>query len=85
MDRCTPPPASGTLCPVPGTVLVGRNAELERVDAFLASVRDDVHALAVTGPAGIGKTAVWQEAARRASESGFLVLTARPTGGEVKL
>ena len=80
-----PPPASGTLFPVPGTVLVGRNAELERVDAFLASAREDVHALAVTGPAGIGKTVVWQEGARRAAERGVLVLTARPSGGEVKL
>ena len=70
---------------MPGTVLVGRNAELERVDAFLASAREDASALAVTGPAGIGKTAVWQEGVRRAAESGVLVLTARPTGGEVKL
>ena len=70
---------------MPGTVLVGRNAELERVAAFLASAREGVSGLAVTGPAGIGKTAVWQEAARRAGESGFLVLTARPTGSEVKL
>ena len=79
------PPASGRLFPVPGTVLVGRNAELERVDAFLASAREDVHALAVTGPAGMGETVVWQEGARRAGERGVLVLTARPSGGEVKL
>ena len=70
---------------VSGTVLVGRNTELERVDAFLASARNDLEALSVTGPAGIGKTAVWQEGTRRAAENGFLVLSARPTGGEVKL
>ena len=70
---------------MPGDGPVGRNAELGRVDAFLDAAREDVRSLAITGPAGIGKTAVWQEGARRAADSGFVVLTARPTGGEVKL
>ena len=57
---------------MPGERPVGRNAELERLDAFLAAVRADVRSLAITGPAGIGKTAVWQEGARRAAERGFV-------------
>ncbi len=70
---------------MPGDGPVGRNAELGRVDAFLGAAREDVRSLAITGPAGIGKTAVWQEGARRAADSGVVVLSARPTGGEVKL
>src|SRR5436190_1827354 len=70
---------------VPGDGPVGRGAELARVDVFLAAARADVRALAVCGPAGIGKTSVWQEGSRRAAAGGALVLTARPTGGEVKL
>jgi DNA-binding CsgD family transcriptional regulator len=70
---------------VPGDGPVGRGPELARVDAFLAAARGDVRALAVCGPAGIGKTSVWQEGSRRAAAGGAVVLTARPTGGEVKL
>jgi DNA-binding CsgD family transcriptional regulator len=70
---------------VPGDGPIGRGAELPRVDAFLAAAREDVHALVLVGPAGIGKTSVWQEGVRRAAADGALVLSARPTGGEVKL
>ncbi|HST25382.1 MAG TPA: AAA family ATPase [Gaiellaceae bacterium] len=70
---------------MPGGGPVGRNRELARVDEFLAAAREDVRALAVTGPAGIGKTAVWSEAVRRAAEAGFTVLSARPGGSEIKL
>ena len=70
---------------MPGEPLVGRQAQLARVESFLDETRAGLRALALTGPAGIGKTAVWQEGVRGAEERGFRVLTARPTGAEATL
>src|SRR4029079_5960926 len=44
-----------------------------------------VRSLALTGHAGIGKTTLWREAVRLAADSGFTVLTARPTQAETQL
>jgi DNA-binding CsgD family transcriptional regulator len=65
--------------------LVGRQEELACVDSFLDAAKGGLQVLAVTGQAGIGKTAVWQEGLRRAEEKGFRVLSARPSGAEAKL
>jgi DNA-binding CsgD family transcriptional regulator len=64
---------------------VGRQAELVRVDAFLAAAPEELRALAIVGPPGIGKTTVWQEGVRRAQEQGYRVLGARASGAEARL
>ena len=57
--------------------IVGRSAERARIDAFLAASRTGVHALLLRGEAGIGKTALWGYALRRAREQDTRVLVAR--------
>jgi len=42
-------------------------------------------ALAITGPAGIGRTTVWRESIRRSEVLGHRVLAARPTQAERSL
>jgi DNA-binding CsgD family transcriptional regulator len=64
---------------------VGRQAELARVDAFLAAAGEGLRALVVAGPAGIGKTTVWHEAVCLAREQGCRVLGARASGAEARL
>jgi predicted ATPase len=59
------------------SVLVGREAELERLDAFTASLSSGPAAAIVSGGAGIGKTAVWRVAVERAEAAGVRVLAAR--------
>jgi DNA-binding NarL/FixJ family response regulator len=65
--------------------LVGRHSELACVDSFLDHSRRGLQALALAGPAGIGKTTIWQEAVHRAQEQCRFVLSARASGAEVKL
>ncbi|HSC73576.1 MAG TPA: AAA family ATPase [Gaiellaceae bacterium] len=64
---------------------VGREPELSRIDAFLDDTRAGLRALAITGPAGIGKTTVWAEGVRRAAGQDRRVLAARPSGAEAQL
>ena len=45
---------------MPDEGAVGRQAELSRVEAFLDEVPSGLRALTIAGPAGIGKTTVWQ-------------------------
>jgi DNA-binding CsgD family transcriptional regulator len=61
---------------------VGRERELAEVDAFLDRARSGLTGLALTGPAGIGKTTVWRECVRRAEARGYLALTACPARTE---
>ena len=62
------------------TVLYGRDAELARLDAALAELGcGRSGAVVVTGEAGIGKTALLAELARRADARGWLVLEGRAT------
>jgi predicted ATPase len=61
---------------------VGREKELGEVDAFLDRVPSGLAVLALTGPAGIGKTTVRREAVCRAEARGYLVLAARPAQAE---
>jgi hypothetical protein len=64
-------------------LLVGRESELKRIEGLLGRVRSGCGAVAVLeGPAGIGKTALLAEAARRASGYGFSVL--RAAAGELE-
>lgn len=65
--------------------LLGREAELTAVDAFLARVGVGFTALVLEGEPGIGKTTLWREGVRRARENGLSVLTCRPAEAESKL
>lgn len=67
---------------VPGGLLE-RKGELTRIDRLLAAARDGRGGVVViTGPAGIGKTALLTEAAARAGQAGMRVLAGR--GGELE-
>lgn len=64
------------------TRLESRSAETRAVADFLSSASDEPSALVIEGEAGIGKTTLWLAALERARESGFQVLSARPTEAE---
>ena len=59
------------------TTIVGRDRELERVDAFLAD-RSGAGCLVVLGEAGVGKTTIWRHGVEVARALGFVVLLSRP-------
>ncbi|MGF0115895.1 AAA family ATPase [Promicromonospora sp. Marseille-Q5078] len=65
--------------------VVGRSEAFAAVDDLLGAAEEGPAALALTGPPGIGKTTVWLAALDRARERGLLVLSGRPTPGEVQL
>jgi len=63
--------------------LCERESELARVDALLAAARAGRGGmLLITGPAGIGKTALLAAARERADQAGTRVLAGR--GGELE-
>jgi DNA-binding CsgD family transcriptional regulator len=59
-----------------GAVLLGRESELDRIRAFLATARTDGGALLVTGEPGVGKSELLDAAAEGASASGMRTLRA---------
>jgi len=61
---------------VPASLLFGRDEELARVRALIERVSDRGGALVIRGEAGIGKSALIAQAALRAKERGFSILTA---------
>jgi len=63
-------------------MIVGRAAELARIDGFLAAVADGPATLLLEGELGVGKTALWQEAVAR---SRYRVLSCRPVEAETQL
>jgi DNA-binding CsgD family transcriptional regulator len=65
--------------------LFGRDSELALADSFLESASERFGVLLLEGEAGIGKTTLWREVARRAQERGIRVLAARPAEAETKL
>jgi DNA-binding CsgD family transcriptional regulator len=66
-------------------LIVGREQELQALDAFLATRDALPAALMLEGEAGIGKTTLWEEGIARGERSGFRVLACRPAGAEVRL
>ena len=65
--------------------LVGRAAELERIDAVLSS-RDALPAgLLLHGREGSGKTVLWRESMRRAEVKGYRVLDSALSRNESRL
>ena len=68
-----------------GPEVVGRDAELDAIRAFLGD-RDALPAsLVIEGPAGAGKSTLWLAAVEAAAKAGHLVLSARPAGAEIQL
>ena len=65
--------------------VLGRRAELEQLTAMLDAVLAGPHAAVVEGPAGIGKTTVWQAALQATRARSFTVLAARATQTEATL
>jgi DNA-binding CsgD family transcriptional regulator len=83
-------PGSPTRLAVMG--VLGRDSELGRIEAWLHSHGPDRAApagegavLVIEGEPGIGKTTLWTEAARRAGEAGWQVLSCRPAQSEAGL
>ncbi|MFD9368494.1 AAA family ATPase [Streptomyces sp. NPDC060020] len=74
-------PAAGNPCGSGGP-LVGRDAELDRIDAFLSGSVRSGRPLLLLGDAGVGKTALLATAADRAAARGMRVLAA--TGVEYR-
>jgi DNA-binding CsgD family transcriptional regulator len=68
-----------------GPEVVGRDAELDAIHAFLGDRDALPAALAIEGPAGAGKSTLLQAAVDAATRDGFTVLTCRPAGAEVQL
>src|SRR5262249_44141686 len=62
--------------------LVGRKAELEAIDAALASPTDGAHVVVSEGDAGIGKARLLQEAVRGSRGRGYRVLSCSPVESE---
>jgi DNA-binding CsgD family transcriptional regulator len=58
---------------------VGRECELEAVERFTLGVTGGPASLVLEGPAGIGKTAIWNEAVTAARMNGVAVRTCRCT------
>lgn len=65
--------------------IVGRDAELETVDRFVARDALGPGVLLIEGEPGIGKTTLWQEAVHRSAGGGRRTLQARPTEAESTL
>ena len=64
--------------------IVGREAELQALDQFLASDRAP-RALVLTGAPGIGKTTLWDAGVELGRERGLRVLAARASGADTQL
>ena len=65
--------------------VVGRRTELETLERFAADVAGGEVGLFLEGPAGIGKTRLWQEGVELARRRGLRVLATRPGGADVQL
>ncbi|HUB75421.1 MAG TPA: ATP-binding protein, partial [Solirubrobacteraceae bacterium] len=68
-----------------GFELVGREDLLEAIDRFLDARPGEARALVLEGEPGIGKTALWEAAARSARARGLHVLESRATREEAQL
>lgn len=65
--------------------LVGRGAEVSRIERALDAVESEAQAVLILGPPGIGKTAVWRAGVGRARKRGIRCLLARPAEAEASL
>lgn len=65
--------------------VVGRQAELQAITSFLDSIQEGPAVLILAGPAGIGKTTLWQAGLSDATRHGYQVLACRPAQSEARL
>ena len=65
--------------------LLGRDVELAAMGEFVAARTGLPAALLVRGEPGIGKTSVWREGMRMASEHGYCTLAASPSESEAQI
>jgi predicted ATPase len=70
---------------MPTTSLIGRDAELGTIDAFLDGIRQGPRALVLSGEPGIGKTLLWETGLVQARERYGRVLTCRGVEAEASL
>ena len=63
--------------------IVGRDAELEAIDAWLDAPRPSP--LLIEGDAGIGKTTLWRAAVGQAADRGYRILSCAATPAETQL
>lgn len=68
-----------------GSGLIGRDAELAALEAFLRDPNAWPMSLVLEGEPGIGKTTLWLEGVRRAEARGFRVLRASPAAPDQQL
>src|SRR5262245_10983772 len=69
----------------PGHTLVGRELELATITTFLRRRQPSPAAAVIEGPAGIGKTTLWEAGVEEARRFGFRVLACRPAAAEAHL
>ncbi len=62
--------------------IVGREAELASLNAFIGGVEGGAAALVLEGEAGVGKTTLWEAAVGHARALGLTVLSSRPAEAE---
>jgi DNA-binding CsgD family transcriptional regulator len=65
--------------------VIGRDAALGEVSAFLSAAAHEFAQLTILGEPGIGKTTVWQEALRQARTRGAGAMLTRPSESEATL
>jgi DNA-binding CsgD family transcriptional regulator len=65
--------------------IVGRDAELATLDAFIEGLQEVPGVLVLHGEAGMGKTTLWRAGVEAATERSFCVLTAAPTEAEAMM
>ena len=65
--------------------IVGRDVELDAINACLDRLEHDAVAMVFAGQPGIGKTTVWAQVFERAAKRGLCVLSCRPAEAEAKL
>lgn len=64
------------------TDIVGREADLERIEGALAAPDGSPRVVPITGEAGIGKTTLWRHSVELARTDGSAVLVAAPSEPE---
>src|SRR6516165_4860300 len=69
----------------PGSLLLGRESELDMLDRLLDDVHSRGGSMEVTGGPGVGKSALLGEAAARAADRGMLVLHVTGVQSEARL
>src|SRR5436309_8002609 len=65
--------------------IIGREPELDLVNAFLDQPAQSLRALVLEGEAGIGKSTIWEAGVAAARDRSFRVLSSRPAETEQTL